>query len=164
MNNPPLDHTPPNTVLHLTKEGLDKLKSRLDQLTHERHATYQRLRATSSPEELNSFISVDAVQKLELADIEVTEITNILQCAQAVIKVKDPTHVAVGTTVTIRNDTNTKVSEYTIVCFIEADPAANRISSESPLGEMLLGKQLHDSVTLTNRKGQSYQYEIIAIK
>jgi transcription elongation factor GreA len=44
-------------------------------------------------------------------------------------------------------DKNTEV-EYTIVGSVEADPAHNKISNESPIGKGLLGHRAGDTVSI----------------
>lgn len=54
--------------------------------------------------------------------------------------------VELGCSVTLKN--NNKLQEYQIVGREEADPSLNKISNESPLGKLLLGKRIGESANL----------------
>jgi transcription elongation factor GreA len=62
-----------------------------------------------------------------------------------VIKKSNGNAVAVGTTFTAEGPGGKKM-KYTIVGSNESDPAAGKISNESPLGQAFLGKKVGESV------------------
>lgn len=68
--------------------------------------------------------------------------------------------VDVGCRVTIEN--NGKLQKYLIVGREEADPKLGKISNESPLGKLLLGKKEGETISLTLPAGIT-SYEIIKI-
>jgi transcription elongation factor GreA len=78
----------------------------------------------------------------------IAEIKNLIDNA-AIIQVADDTdEVGLGSKVTVR-DLEMKTKEiYQIVGSQEADPAAGRISDESPFGRGLLGRQTGDTVEI----------------
>jgi transcription elongation factor GreA len=53
--------------------------------------------------------------------------------------------------------------EYTIVSSIEANPAEDRISYESPVGEALVGHRVGDIITVEIPAGLA-RYEIMGIR
>ncbi|MDO9508852.1 MAG: transcription elongation factor GreA [Thermovirgaceae bacterium] len=65
----------------------------------------------------------------------------------------DPTRVGLGTTVTLLDlDGNNQLS-YTIVGSEESDPAANKISSSSPVGQAIIGKGIGEELAVRVPKG-----------
>lgn len=65
----------------------------------------------------------------------------------------DPTKAGLGTTVTLLDlDGNNHLS-YTIVGSEESDPAANRISANSPVGQAVIGKAVGEELVVRVPKG-----------
>ena len=65
----------------------------------------------------------------------------------------DPTKAGLGTTVTLLDlDGNNQLS-YTIVGSEESDPAANRISVNSPVGQAVIGKAVGEELVVRVPKG-----------
>jgi transcription elongation factor GreA len=147
--------------LFLTKGGLDNLRKRLDALMRERLEAVNRMR-TMNQADKDPLALIDEVRRLETAEAEVININSILAHAEPVVSQKDPNKILVGSTVTLQNDQGNVV--YTIVCPLEVDLEAHKISEESPLGKMLLDKQLHDTVSVPNRKGKDVHYKIVSIE
>jgi transcription elongation factor GreA len=56
--------------------------------------------------------------------------------------------VAFGSRVVVRDDDSGREQTYTLVSQPDADPAAGRISSESPMAKVLLGARAGERVTL----------------
>ena len=69
--------------------------------------------------------------------------------------------VEIGCTVTIKN--NDKLQKYQIVGREEADPKLGKISNESPLGKLLIGRKVKESVNLKTPAGET-TYEILSIE
>lgn len=70
--------------------------------------------------------------------------------------------VGLGSTVTIQYIEDDETDEYKIVGSLEADPLANKISDESPIGKALVGSKINDVVEIASPAG-SYQVKIVAI-
>jgi transcription elongation factor GreA len=69
--------------------------------------------------------------------------------------------VEIGCQVTIKN--NNEITKYFIVGKEEADPKLGKISNESPLGKLLLGKKTGESIVLKTLSNQT-AYQILKIK
>jgi transcription elongation factor GreA len=69
--------------------------------------------------------------------------------------------VEIGCKVKIKVSGNL-TKEFCIVNHLEADPAANKISDQSPLGIALLGKKINDDVEVTAPAGK-ITYKIVSI-
>ena len=68
-----------------------------------------------------------------------------------------------GAIVTVRDLEADDEWEYTIVDAISADPANDRISLTSPVGQALMGKRMGDKVDIAIPAGMAH-YEIIGLR
>lgn len=148
-------------TLFMTKQGLDALKDKLDQLMKERIETVGRIRTITNDEESDALTLADEIHRLEACDAEVATINETLLNVEPIVHTGRTDQVRVGSTVTLRN--GTKEVAYMIVCPLEIDLEAHKISEESPLGCALLGKKVHDTVTLL-LKGKECAYQVVSIK
>lgn len=152
---------PSNKKTYLTKEGLDDLKNKLDQLRNERFEICNRLRKMDPKEKAEYMLANDEIKMLEMNEAEVNKISNILQNAVLVTKTSNPVDVQLGSTVSLRF--GDRVIKYTLVSPIEANPFDNKISGESPLGRMLLGRRVHEKFRIRTPKGKENGYEVLSI-
>lgn len=81
--------------------------------------------------------------------------------AQLIPAPTDTTTVQVGHTVTV--ETSGKRLQFKILGSTETNPTAGVISYQSPLGKLLLGHQVSDTVLLT-LKDRTVEYQIITIQ
>jgi transcription elongation factor GreA len=70
--------------------------------------------------------------------------------------------VALGVAVTVRDLDSAREATHTIVSAAESDPAAGKLSIDSPLGRALTGARVGDEVTFDAPRGQR-RLEIVAI-
>jgi transcription elongation factor GreA len=71
--------------------------------------------------------------------------------------------VRVGSAVNVKDGDSGKTATYTIVGSTEADPSANRLSNESPVGKALLGHKKGDSVSVQLPNGKTRELKITKI-
>jgi transcription elongation factor GreA len=71
--------------------------------------------------------------------------------------------VRVGSQVQVK-DSAGKSSTYTIVGSTEADPSANRLSNESPVGKALVGRKKGDAVVVQLPNGKSRELTVTKIE
>jgi transcription elongation factor GreA len=133
----------------LTKEGYHKLQDELDYLrTYKRQEIAERLHEAMDGGELIENAEYEAA-KNEQAFVEgrIKELEVLLAMAHVIDEETASLSeaVQVGSTVTIQEEGN-EPETYTIVGAAEANPAAGRISNESPLGKSLLNKKVGDKV------------------
>jgi transcription elongation factor GreA len=75
----------------------------------------------------------------------------------------DANVVRVGSQVHITDDKG-KSLVYTIVGSTEADPAANRLSNESPVGKALVGRKKGEAVKVTLPSGKQRELTVTGIE
>ncbi|MBI5309861.1 MAG: transcription elongation factor GreA [Actinobacteria bacterium] len=72
--------------------------------------------------------------------------------------------VGVGTTVHLKDQKTDKSSKFKIVGSSEADPAAGKLSNESPIGKALIGHKRNDVVKIPVPRGPARQLKITKIE
>ena len=151
-------------TVYLTQEGLDELKSELDNLINvKRPENIQSIKEARSLGDLSENADYDAARN-EQAQIEgrIKTIEKMLENVSIITKT-DTSKVSLGTTVSIKYvDDDEDEDEYKIVGSQEADPFESKISNESPIAQALLNHKVGDIVTVESPNG-SYQVEITAI-
>jgi transcription elongation factor GreA len=151
----------------VSKEGLEKLKKELTEYKENRRKQVaQRLKEAISYGDLSENSEYEEA-KNEQAFVEgrIIELEKMVKNAKIITEEKSTnTGVQIGTTVTVQNMTdNDEPETYTITGSTEADPVAQKISNESPIGSALLGKNKGDVITVKVPAG-IYEYKILKIK
>lgn len=151
--------------LLITREGFEQLREELERLKSvQRKEVAERIRESK---QFGEFLENSEYEeaKAEQAFVEgrIIELQRILQNA---VVVEDPAKnadsVGVGSRVRLK-DTNTgREVEYLIVGPVEADPAQNKISYQSPLGEAVYGKRQGDVVEVHAPAGDT-KYVIVSL-
>ena len=142
----------------LTSDGLAKLKAELQQLRTEGRAEVAR--AIREAQELGmSQVDgqyEDAKNQQAFVEGRILEIEKLLERATVIDEqaAHGSTVVRVGSSVTVETAAG-KTQTFQIVGSAEANPAAGRISHESPVGQALLGKASGDVVTVATPGGTS---------
>ena len=149
----------------VTKEGLAKLESELEQLkTVRRPEVADRIRISKELTSTQNNAEFDDA-KNEQAFVEGRILTLEEMITDATIIDEEHAHranrVEVGSNVTV-SESQGKSKEFHIVGSAEADPAEGRISNESPVGIALLGKRVGAEVQVNVPKG-ILRYTIIKI-
>jgi transcription elongation factor GreA len=153
-----------NKKHYLTKEGLEERKKEYEQLLQVRRPeVVERLARARDMGDLSENAEYTAArEELEFIDTRIAELEELLK---KVVLIDEGTKtgakvVNVGSKVTLKND-GQKV-EYSVVGEWEADPAARKISNESPLGQALMGKTIGDEVEVKAPAGKII-YTVISI-
>ena len=132
----------------LTRDGYRKLQEELDYLrTYKRQEIAERLHEAMDGGELIENAEYEAA-KNEQAFVEgrIKELEILLAMARVIDEAPPAADVVqVGSTVTIQEE-GLDPEQYTIVGAAEANPAAGRISNESPLGKALLNRKIGEKV------------------
>lgn len=150
----------------LTARGLKKIEDELEQLrTVHRKRVADRIRESKQFGEFtdNSEFE-DAKNEQAFVEGRIEELRQILASAR-VIDSEDvlTDSVGIGCVVRVKDLENSDEWEWTIVGTVEADPAENRISNESPVGQALMGLKVGDIAEVEIPAGRA-RYEIVAIR
>jgi len=147
--------------IKLTEEGLENLKKEYQTLLDKRPEVLARLVAAREQGDLSENAGYHA-SKDELATLDrrLRELKIIFRFAE-VIETSQNDFVDLGSQVTVEN--GSIMQEFTIVGALEADPAKNKLSNVSPIGSVLIGKKVGQSVEIDVPQGR-VKYKIISIK
>lgn len=154
-----------NKGVYITAEGLKKLEGELEHLCGvRRQKVALRLReAIQGGDELIDNAEYEAA-KNEQAFVEgrIIELERMVAKAQIIERNKESDTVEIGATVTIKEGNKTPET-FTIVGAAEANPKEGLISNESPLGSVLLNKQVGDAVEVKAPDGV-IRFKVVKIK
>jgi transcription elongation factor GreA len=148
----------------LTIEALKELEAELEQLKVEgRKEAAEKIKLAKSFGDLSENSEYDeAMNDQAKLEARISEIEYILKNAKVLdVDTLGNENVHIGSVVKIV-DKKKKEFVYTIVGFAQADPAAGKISDESPVGKALIGHKVGDKVTVETPNG-ALQFKIAEI-
>jgi transcription elongation factor GreA len=146
--------------IQLTKEGLENFKKEQQVLIDKRPEVLARLVAAREQGDLSENAGYHAAKdELAYIDHRIRELKFLLRFAD-VIETNQTGVVAFGSVVTISDGQRNMV--YTIVGKLEANPAKGKLSDVSPIGKMLIGKKVGESVKVDIPDG-NITYKVISI-
>ena len=146
--------------LEITAVKRDELKQELKDLVAKRPQIAEDLAYARSFGDLSENAEYDAAREAQkVLESRVQEIEGILEHA-TIIKVKKSNRVVLGSKVKVKN--GKKETEYLMVDPVEADPIHSKLSVESPLGTVLMGKKVDDIVEFDAPKGK-INYTVVDI-
>jgi transcription elongation factor GreA len=142
------------TATILTAEGKRELERELRHLQEVKRPEMEtQVRQTAESGEFDAAY-LDAQYRHGLLNERVERLTRALAGATVVEDHHRPADgsVGLGSRVTVIADDDAEI-EYTVVASVEADPAAARISNESPVGRALLGQRAGADITVQTPAG-----------
>jgi len=149
----------------LTPDGLSKLEKELDHLkTVRRREVAARIKQALEFGDISENSEYDDA-KNEQAFIEgrIATLEKMLRNARVIDHEEIGTDVVtIGCKVRLKDLDYGDEFEYTLVGSAEADPAAARISNESPVGRAIMGQKVGDVVEVQAPAG-TLRYQIISI-
>ncbi len=155
-----------NKEILVTPNGYKKLEEELEQLkTVKRHDVTEKIKNAISYGDISENSEYeDAKNEQAFVEGRILTIENMLRNAKVINGDEVKTdRVRVGAKVSLEDLEFNETVEYTIVGSTEADPEANLISNESPLGVAILGKRRGDVCDVNTPSGV-LKYKILSIK
>ena len=156
----------PQGGIYLTPEGYQTLQQELEHLTvNKRPEIADRIRESQQHGEFSEDNNELDEVKFEQAMVEnrIAELKTIFGNAHVLEPNQIPTdHVGIGSMVKVRDLEYDDEFEVRVVVSIEADPAKDLISNESPMGTALYGNAVGSSVEFEAPEGKK-RYKILAI-
>ena len=148
---------------YITKEGLEKLKQELDYLknTKQKELVERLRRAIALGDLIENFDYHNAREEQDLLDHRVAEIEEIIANSSIAPQKNGNSQVQIGSTVQV--EIEKEKLTFTITGPQEADPMGGKISTESPLGILLLGKKKGDTAQVRIPSG-FISYKILGIE
>jgi len=149
----------------LTRDGLEKIEKELSFLKSvKRKQIASRIKDAISYGDITENSEYENA-KNEQAFVEgrIVTLEKILRYARVLEKSDNNNrYVALGSTVRLKDLDTGQDYIYTIVGTAEADPRANKISNESPVGKSILGLEVGEEVQV-NVPGGVFKYKVLEI-
>ena len=156
----------PEKEVILTLEGLKKLEEELEHLkTHRRREVAERIKQAIEFGDISENSEYeDAKNEQAFIEGRIMTLEKMLRNARVIDDNDIVTDtVSLGSTVTLKDLDYGDQFDYTIVGSAEADPTANKISNESPVGKAILGEANGRIVEVTVPAGK-LRYQILNIR
>lgn len=151
----------------LTQEGHDEIARELKELEEVKlPEVIKRVETARSYGDLSENAEYhNAKEDQELIETRISELQQVLQNSVIVNTNGKRNSIGIGciVTVNVKRGKTSRKQKLTICGEFEADPAAGKISSVSPIGRALVGKKKGDVVTVETPAG-SAEYQILEIE
>lgn len=140
-------------TVQLTPAGKAKLEEELSQLVNvKRPDLATRIQDSSDQGDMTDNPEYDSIkEEIVLTDARIVELEQMLERAE-VIENPSTDEVGLGSRVTIKGDDGFEET-WVLVDHVEADTRDGSISTESPVGQALLGKRAGDSASVQTPGG-----------
>lgn len=148
------------TKIPFTKAGYEDLLKQKEKYLSERPEVVENLQKAREMGDLseNGYYK-ESKARLSFLDSRVRYLERLIKSAQVVESSGNET-VQIGNQVTLTD--GTKKLHYLLVGGYESDPAKNLISPLSPLGKVLIGRKVHETVKFATPNGPM-EYKILKI-
>lgn len=153
-------------ISYYTKEGLEKLKNDLNQLkTKGRADIAKQIAEARDKGDLSENAEYDAAKDAQgHLEARIAKLESSLSTAREIDESQlDTSMVSILSKVTIKNKKNGANFTYTLVSEEEADLKQGKISTQSPIGQGLLGKKKGDTVKIKTPAGE-IEFDIINVE
>jgi transcription elongation factor GreA len=153
--------TPPPAIVEVSRGALDRMQSELDELTRvKRPEVVLRIKTAREHGDLKENAEYHAAREEQsFLEGRVQALEDRLRRAVVIDEVATG-RVMIGSKVTVETDGDELI--YTIVGSAEANPAAGRLSSVSPVGAALIGATAGADVEVRTPRG-SVRYRVLAV-
>ena len=152
-------------VNYYTKDGLDKLKTELNELkTKGRADMAKQIAEARDKGDLSENAEYDAAKEAQgLLELKISKLEKVVGDARIIDESSiDTSKVSILSTVKIKNKKNNMEVTYQLVAEEEADLKSGKISVQSPIGKGLLGKKKGEKATIKVPAGDM-EFEILDI-
>jgi transcription elongation factor GreA len=152
-----------NKPSYLSREGLEKLRAELEEMTNVRRAEVAaRIHDAKEHGDLSENAEYeDAKNEQAFVEGRIQTLEALIKNATIIDETHSTDHVQIGSTVHVESTDGPE--EFTIVGSAEASPRDGRISNESPVGRALLGKRKGEKVLVRVPAGD-FTYKIVNIR
>ena len=151
-------------TIELTQHGMDELQQELDKLVAERPAIAESIRLAAADKDFRENAPLDAAKDHQgQVEARIRELEAIVKTGIVVDGAHRGNKIRLGTVVTICDITHNEQLCYTLVGPSEASLAKGKLSVDSPIGKMLVGRAKGQIVKVKAPMGTlEYRIEEIA--
>ena len=150
----------------ITKEGYEAKKARLEYLTTvERQEIIKKIGEAKEQGDLSENAEYEAAREEQgKIEGEISKLEAELKNCQIIDEEKSDDKVVFGSVVTLKDLEYDEELEYKLVGPLEASILDNKISIESPIGKLILGRYVGDTVSAASPAGGTISYKILSVK
>ena len=150
----------------ITKEGYEAKKARLEYLTTvERQEIIKKIGEAKEQGDLSENAEYEAAREEQgKIEGEISKLEAELKNCQIIDEEKSDDKVVFGSVVTLKDLEYDEELEYKLVGPLEASILDNKISIESPIGKLILGRHVGDTVSAASPAGGTISYNILSVK
>ena len=151
---------------YVTKEGLAKMKTELEQLESiERPKITQQIAEARDKGDLSENAEYDAAKEAQgLLELKISKLQDIIANSKIIEENQiDTSKVSILTTVRLKNNTTKAEQKFTLVPDNESDLKANKISVNTPIAKGLLGKAVGEVAEIVLPNGNKLSFEVLEI-
>ena len=150
----------------ITKEGYEAKKARLEYLTTvERQEIIKKIGEAKEQGDLSENAEYEAAREEQgKIEGEIAKLEAELKNCQIIDEEKSDDKVVFGSVVTLKDLEYDEELEYKLVGPLEASILDNKISIESPIGKLILGRHVGDTVSAASPAGGTISYKILSVK
>ena len=150
----------------ITKEGYEAKKARLEYLTTvERQEIIKKIGEAKEQGDLSENAEYEAAREEQgKIEGEISKLEAELKNCQIIDEEKSDDKVVFGGVVTLKDLEYDEELEYKLVGPLEASILDNKISIESPIGKLILGRHVGDTVSAASPAGGTISYKILSVK
>lgn len=146
----------------LTAAGFQKMQIELKELQAKADELIAKIEEVAQPDESGEdSLASQLKAELEVVNSKIAAFEEVLENYEIVSENTSSNVVQIGSKVKVKI-ANSSERIFSLVGEFEADPTANKISSQSPLGVALMGKKLHDEFEVEAPVGK-LTYKIVSI-
>ena len=149
---------------YVTKEGLDKMKSELEQLeTIERPKITQQIAEARDKGDLSENAEYDAAKEAQgMLEMRISKLKDIVSTSKIIdVTQLDLSKVSILTTVRLKNNATKGEQKFTLVPDNESDIKSGRISVNTPIAKGLLGKVVGETADIVLPNGNKLSFEVL---
>jgi len=149
----------------LTPEGQARLEQELHHLeTVRRREVGERIKEAKEFGDISENSEYDdAKNEQAWVETRILEVNDILAHATIIESPTKNDRVTLGCKVEIQDTEGGDVHKYQVVGSAEADPAHDRISNESPVGQAIMGAKKGETVLVNTPSGRVLEYKVLKI-
>ena len=151
---------------YVTKEGLDKMKSELEQLeTIERPKVTQQIAEARDKGDLSENAEYDAAKEAQgMLEMRISKLKDIVATSKIIdVTQLDLSKVSILTTVRLKNNATKGEQKFTLVPENESDIKSGKISVNTPIAKGLLGKVVGETADIILPNGNKLSFEVLEI-
>lgn len=149
-------------LFRLTQDGVDELKNEHAELIGMRAGVAERIKQARELGDLSENAEYQSArEEQDRLEARISEVEQVLRNMQVIKKPKSHNAVTLGSSVKLQAASG-KTKQFQVVGTMEADPMSGKISDESPIGKLLMGKKVGDKVLLKNSPSIAYKVASIS--